>query len=181
MTGSKSVLAALAALGLTTIQAAAAEKIKIGIIVTLSGPSAVLGGQARDGFNLAVKTLGGKLGGMEAEVVVVDDELKPDVAVTKVKGLIDKDQVQFVVGPIFSNVLQAIHKPVTDSTAFLISPNAGTSNFAGKQCHPNFFVTSYQNDQVHEVLGKYAQDKGFKRVFLLAPNYQAGKDSLAGF
>jgi branched-chain amino acid transport system substrate-binding protein len=159
----------------------AQEKVKIGIIVTLSGPSAVLGGQVRDGFNLAVKTLGGKLGGAEAEVVVVDDELKPDVAVTKVKGLIERDQVNFVVGPVFSNVLQAIHKPVTDSNAILISPNAGTSNFAGKQCNPNFFVTSYQNDQVHEVLGKYAQDKGFKRVFLMAPNYQAGKDSLSGF
>ena len=127
-----------------------------------------------------MKQLGGKLGGVETEVVVVDDELKPDVAVGKVKGLLERDGVQFVVGPIFSNVLQAIHKPVTESNAFLISPNAGTSNFAGAQCHPNFYVTSYQNDQNHEVLGKYAQDKGFKKLFLMAPNYQAGKDSLAG-
>jgi branched-chain amino acid transport system substrate-binding protein len=172
------VLAAVSLLGPT---ATAQEKVKVGIIVTLSGPSAVLGGQVRDGFNLAVKSLGGRLGGADTEIVVVDDELKPDVAVTKAKGLIERDQVNFVVGPIFSNVLQAIHKPVTDSNAFLISPNAGTSNFAGKQCHQNFFVTSYQNDQNHEVLGKYAQDKGFKKVLLMAPNYQAGKDALAGF
>ncbi|MEQ1614798.1 MAG: ABC transporter substrate-binding protein, partial [Hyphomicrobiaceae bacterium] len=99
----------------------------------------------------------------------------------KVKGLIERDQVNFVVGPIFSNILQAIGKPVTDSRAFLISPNAGTSSYAGKQCHQNLFVTSYQNDQNHEVLGKYAQTKGYKKVMLLAPNYQAGKDSLAGF
>jgi branched-chain amino acid transport system substrate-binding protein len=168
-------------LTLTSEGARAQDKLKVGIIVSLSGPPAVLGGQVRDGFNLAVKLLGGKLGGVETEVVVVDDELKPDVAVTKVKGLVERDQVNFVVGPIFSNILQAIHKPVTDSNAILISPNAGTSNFAGKQCHPNFFVTSYQNDQNHEVLGKYAQDKGFKKVFLMAPNYQAGKDALAGF
>lgn len=174
-------LATVSALALSAVGAQAQDKLKIGLIVTLSGPSAVLGGQVRDGFNLAVKTLGGKLGGVETEVVVADDELKPDVAVTKVKGLLERDQVNFVVGPVFSNVLQAIHKPVTESSAFLISPNAGTSNFAGKQCSPNFFVTSYQNDQVHEVLGKYAQDKGFKKVFLMAPNYQAGKDSLAGF
>jgi branched-chain amino acid transport system substrate-binding protein len=161
--------------------ASAQEKLKVGIMVTLSGPSAVLGQQARDGFQLAVKQLGGKLGGADTEVVVVDDELKPDVAVTKVRGLLERDQVNFVVGPIFSNVLQAIHKPVIDSNAFLISPNAGTSNFAGAQCSPNFFVTSYQNDQNHEVLGKYAQDKGFKRVFLMTPNYQAGRDSMAGF
>ena len=175
------LLAALTAWSVSVVGAAAEDKVKVGLIVTLSGPSAVLGGQVRDGFDLAVKTLGGKLGGLDAEVTIVDDELKPDVAVTKVKGLLERDQVNFVVGPVFSNVLQAIHKPVTESNAFLISPNAGTSNFAGKQCNPNFFVTSYQNDQVHEVLGKYAQDKGYKSAFLLAPNYQAGKDSLAGF
>ncbi len=161
--------------------AQAQEKLKIGIIVTLSGPPAVLGGQVRDGFNLAIKSLGGKLGGVETEVIVVDDELKPDAAVTKVKGLVERDGVNFVVGPIFSNILMAISKPVTESKAFLISPNAGTSSLAGKQCHQNLFVTSYQNDQNHEVLGKYAQNKGYKRVMLLAPNYQAGKDSLAGF
>ena len=173
----------LASLGLFALMAGSAvaqEKLKVGVMVTLSGPSAVLGQQARDGFNLAVKELGGKLGGVETEVIVVDDELKPDVAVGKVKGLLERDGVQFVVGPIFSNVLQAIHKPVTEASAFLVSPNAGTSNFAGAQCHPNFYVTSYQNDQNHEVLGKYAQDKGFKKLFLMAPNYQAGKDSLAG-
>src|SRR6516225_4871740 len=169
------LLAALTALAAATQAAAAEENVKVGLIVTLSGPPAVLGGQVRDGFNLAVKTLGGKLGGLNAEVTVVDDELKPDVAVTKVKELLDRDRVNFVVGPVFSNVLLAIHKPVTESNAFLISPNAGTSNFAGRQCNPHFFVTSYQNDQVHEVLGKYAQDKGYKSAFLLAPNYQADK------
>jgi branched-chain amino acid transport system substrate-binding protein len=175
------LLGALASWAAMTIGAAADDKVKVGLVVTLSGPPAVLGGQVRDGFNLALKTLGGKLGGLDTEVIVVDDELKPDVAVTKVKGLLDRDQVNFVVGPVFSNVLQAIHKPVIESNAFLISPNAGTSSFAGKQCNPNFFVTSYQNDQIHEVLGKYAQDQGYKSAFLMAPNYQAGKDSLAGF
>jgi branched-chain amino acid transport system substrate-binding protein len=175
------ILAALAAFSLEASGAQAQEKVKVGVLVTLSGPAAVLGGQVRDGFNLAVKTLGGKLGGADAEVIVVDDELKPDVAVTKVKGLIERDHVDFVVGPVFSNILQAIYKPVVESGAFLISPNAGTSNFAGKQCNANFFVTSYQNDQNDEVLGKYAQDKGVKSVFLMAPNYQAGKDALAGF
>jgi branched-chain amino acid transport system substrate-binding protein len=175
------LLAALTGWAAATLNVAAEDKVRVGLIVTLSGPPAVLGGQVRDGFNLAVKTLGGKLGGLDAEVTVVDDELKPDVAVNKVKGLIERDQVNFVVGPVFSNVLLAIEKPVTESNTFLISPNAGTSNFAGKQCNPNLFVTSYQNDQVHEVLGKYAQDKGYKSAFLLAPNYQAGKDALAGF
>src|SRR6195952_4198717 len=162
-------------------QAVAQEKLKIGVIVTLSGPAAALGQQVRDGFNLAVKDLGGKMGGRDVEVIVADDELKPDGAVTKVKGLLERDKVDFVVGPIFSNVLQAIHKPVTENKTFLISPNAGPSSYAGKSCSPFFYVTSYQNDQVHEILGKVAQDRGYKRVYILVPNYQAGKDSAAGF
>lgn len=112
---------------------------------------------------------------------VADDELKPDVAVTKVKGLLDRDKVDFVVGPMFSSILVAIFKPVTASNAFLISPNAGASDFAGAGCNPNFFVTSYQTDQVHEVLGNYAKSANLKRVILIAPNYQAGRDGTAGF
>jgi branched-chain amino acid transport system substrate-binding protein len=175
-------LAALAAaFGIFAHPAVAQEKLKIGLIVTLSGPAAALGQQVRDGFNLAIKDLGGKMGGRDVEVVIADDELKPDGAVTKVKGLLERDKVDFVVGPIFSNILQAIHKPVTDNKTFLISPNAGPSSYAGKNCSPFFYVTSYQNDQVHEVLGKVAQDRGYKRVYVMVPNYQAGKDSAAGF
>ena len=157
------------------------ESVKVGLMFTLSGPAAVLGEQGRDGFLLAVEDMGGKLGGLEADIVVVDDEQKPDVAVNKARELVERDGADFVVGPIFSNILQAIMRPVTDGGAFMISPNAGTSNFAAAECNENFFVTSYQNDQVFEVLGKHAQDQGYARAFLLAPNYQAGKDSLAGF
>ena len=175
-------LAGMAALlSVATAPAIAQEKLKIGVIVTLSGPAAALGQQVRDGFALAVKDLGGKMGGRDVEVVVADDELKPDGAVSKVKGLLERDKVDFVVGPIFSNILQAIHKPVTDTKTFLISPNAGPSSYAGKNCSPFFYATSYQNDQVHEVLGKVAQDRGYKRVYVMVPNYQAGKDSVAGF
>jgi branched-chain amino acid transport system substrate-binding protein len=175
------VLLAAAAVILGGTGAQGQEKLKIGIIATLSGPPAVLGQQLRNGFNLAVKHLIGKLGGRDVEVIVADDELKPDLAVNKVKALVDRDKVDFVVGPIFSNILAAIMKPVTEGGAILISPNAGTSNFAGKECNPNFFVTSYQNDQVFAVSGKHAQDTGIKKAFLMAPNYQAGKDALAGF
>jgi branched-chain amino acid transport system substrate-binding protein len=177
----KPMLAVAAVCAFLTSTAHAQDNLKVGIIVTLSGPPAVLGIQARNGFQLAVKDLGGKLGGLNTEVVVADDELKPDVAVTKVKALIDRDKVDFVVGPIFSNILGAIEKPVTEANVILISPNAGSSAFAGKDCNPNFFVTSYQNDQVHEVLGQYAQDSGMKKVIIVVPNYQAGKDAAAGF
>jgi branched-chain amino acid transport system substrate-binding protein len=160
---------------------AQAQELKIGIMAVLSGPQAVLGGQLRDGFMLGVKHAGGKLGGLPTSVIVQDDELKPDVAVGRARQLIERDKVDFVVGPIFSNILMAIVRPITEAKVFLISPNAGTSTLAGKGCSPFFFVTSYQNDQPPEVLGKYAQDKGYKKAFLLAPNYQAGKDMIGGF
>ena len=186
--GMKTAYRIVIAAGMTLLLVSAAQaqdkqqdKLKIGLIATLSGPPAVLGQQLRNGFTLAVKNLGGKLGGREADVIVADDELKPDVAITKVKALVERDKVEFIVGPIFSNILQAIMKPATEGGAILISPNAGTSNFAGKDCNPNFFVTSYQNDQVFAVSGKHAQDSGIKKVYLIAPNYQAGRDALAGF
>ena len=129
------LLGAAMALGATS---ASAEGVKVGLIYTLSGPPAVLGEQARDGFLLALEDLGGKLGGLDAEVTVVDDELKPDNAVNKAKELVEREDVDFVVGPIFSNILMAIMKPVTDSGTILISSNAGTSNFAGAECNANF-------------------------------------------
>ena len=150
----KSLPLAAAAIALTISAAEAQDKLKLGVIATLSGPPAVIGQQLRNGVNLGVKTLGGKLGGRDVEIIVQDDELKPDVAVNKVKALVERDKVDFVVGPVFSNILQAIMKPATEGGTILISPNAGTSNFAGKECNPNFFVTSYQNDQVLEVSGQ---------------------------
>jgi branched-chain amino acid transport system substrate-binding protein len=175
------LMAGMLAAVLGLAPALAEEPVKVGVLVTLSGPGAVLGGQVRDGVALALKDRGGRLGGRPAEVIVVDDELKPDVAANRAKRLIESDKVDFVIGPIFSNILGAIFRPVTEGGAILISPNAGSSVFAGKRCSPDFFVTSYENTQIHAVLGEYAQRKGYKRAFLLAPNYQAGKDAIAGF
>lgn len=161
--------------------AAKADEVRIGLMYTLSGPPAALGEQARDGFLLAVDKLGGQLGGLDANIFIIDDELQPDVAVTRARGLIERDDVHFVVGPIFSNVAQAIQRPIVESDRILISSNAGPSDLAGEQCHPNYFNTSYQNDQVHEVMGAVAEQRGYTRVFLMAPNYQAGRDSISGF
>jgi branched-chain amino acid transport system substrate-binding protein len=166
---------------LATTAIAAADPVKIGFVTTLSGPSAALGVHMRDGFLLGVKELGGKLGGQPTEVIVVDDELKPDVAVTKVKALVDRDHVDIVAGVVFSNVMMAIAKPVFEAEVILVSGNAGPSPLAGKDCSPYFVAASYQNDQNHETMGAYAQSKGYGKVVLMTPNYQAGKDSMAGF
>lgn len=174
-------LALLAAVALPAAASAQEGTVKIGVVSTLSGPGAALGEQARNGFLLAVEEMGGKLGGLTVEVVEVDDEQKPDVAANRARELVERENVDFVVGAIFSNIQAAITKPLTDAGVFVLSPNAGPSTLAGAECNPNFFAVSYQNDQNHEVLGAYAQEEGFSRVFLLAPNYQAGKDGLAGF
>lgn len=174
-------LAATAAFMLVANAVAAQDKIRIGLIYTLSGAPSTLGQQSKNGFELALKSLGGKMGGKDVELFVADDELKPDVAIQKVRGMLERDRVDFVVGPIFSNVLVAIHKPVIDAGKILISTNAGTSNFAGAGCNANFFVTSYQNDQIFEAVGEASNRLGYKRVYVLVPNYPAGKDAIAGF
>ena len=181
------VISTVMALGATEKAVAQAQSgnspqpLRIALMVTLSGPSAVVGGQVRDGFQLALTALGGQMGGRPVELTLLDDELKPDLASQKIQALLARDQVDLVVGPIFSNILQAIHRPVLDSGRILISPNAGPSIYAGAQCSPYFFVVSYQNDQAHEVMGLYAQERGFRKIAFVMPNYQAGKDAVSGF
>ncbi|MFK7763733.1 MAG: ABC transporter substrate-binding protein [Roseobacter sp.] len=169
------------ALGAAASSAAFAEDLKIGMVVTLSGPPAALGQQIVDGFQLALDQKDGKLGGQATELIIEDDELKPDVALVKATALIEREEVDFVVGTVFSNMLQAIFKPIVQSETFLISPNAGPSTFAGRNCNPFFFATSYQNNQNAEVSGMIANQEGFTNVFAMAPNYQAGRDNMEGF
>lgn len=171
------------AIGLCLASSAMAQdnKVKIGVLLTLSGPPAVLGEHARDGILLADKALGGKVGGRETEIIVVDDEGKPDIAAQKARDLVEAQGADFVIGPIFSNIMTAIAGPVTSGGAILVSPNAGPSNFAGKDCNPDIFVASYQNDQMPKALAEHMNQQGIASVYLLAPNYQAGKDSLNGF
>jgi branched-chain amino acid transport system substrate-binding protein len=163
------------------LHAQPAGGVKIGLVAVQTGPQAALGTQLRDGFLQGLRHLDGRLGGLTTEVVHIDDELRPEVAVTKVRAALERDRVDFVVGVVFSNILAAIIRPVTEANTFLISTNAGPSTFAGRGCNPFFFTTSYNNDQVHAVMGQVAQDNRYGRVFLMTPNYQAGRDAMAGF
>ncbi|MCA3238015.1 MAG: ABC transporter substrate-binding protein [Curvibacter sp.] len=175
------VAAAAALTALISLPALAADNVKIGLLSTLSGPGAGLGIDIRDGFQLAVKLNGGKLGGLPAEVIVADDQASPDVGRQTADRLVKRDKVDFMTGIVFSNVMLAAGAPTFASKTFYISANAGPSQYAGEQCNPYFFAASWQNDNQHEAVGKTVADKGFKRVALIAPNYPAGKDALAGF
>lgn len=161
--------------------APAADRVKIGFLSTLSGPGAGLGIDIRDGFNLALKHTGGKLGGLPAEVIVADDQQSPDAARQTTDRLLKRDKVDFMTGVVFSNVMLAIGQPIFASQTFYISANAGPSQYAGTQCNPFYFNVAWQNDNLHEAVGKTVADKGFRKVALLAPNYPAGKDALTGF
>jgi len=161
--------------------AMAADSVKVGLLSTLSGPGAGLGVDIRDGFQLAVKLAGGKLGGLPAEVIVADDQASPDTGRQTADRLVKRDKVDFMTGIVFSNVMLAVAAPTFASKTFYISANAGPSQLAGEGCNPYFFSASYQNDNLHEAVGKTVAEKGFKRVALIAPNYPAGKDALTGF
>ena len=174
---------AVAALCLVTASPtmAADHAVKIGMITTLSGGGASLGIDIRDGFELAVNQQGGKLGGVEVMLDVVDDARKVENAKQIATRMIKKDDVDVVTGIVWSNLAMAVVPGVTRAGKIYISPNAGPSALAGKRCHENYFNVAWQNDNLHEAMGQYVTDKGYKNVYLMAPNYPAGKDALAGF
>tara|TARA_R100001132_G_C3268939_1_gene91261 strand:+ start:872 stop:1483 length:612 start_codon:yes stop_codon:yes gene_type:complete len=158
----------------------AKDPVRIGFITTLSTPAGYLGEDARDGFNLAIKQGNGTLGGVAVETIVEDDGLKP----ANGKQIADRllaDDVKLFTGVIFSNVLTAIAPSIAQGDSFYVSVNAGPSPFAGKRCMKNYFVGSYENSALHAAGGAAANELGYKRVALVAPNYQAGRDALAGF
>ena len=164
-----------------TAHAAEPKSVKVGVLSTLSGPGAGLGVDIRDGFKLAVKHLNGKFGGLPAEVIVVDDQQKPEVAQQATEKFLKKDKVDFMTGIVFSNIMLAVGQPIFKNKTFYVSANAGPSQYAGEQCNPYFFNVAWQNDNLHEAVGKYVNDKGFKTVVLVAPNYPGGKDATVGF
>ena len=168
----------------TTLAASTAlaqQPVKIGMITTLSGPGGYLGQDIRDAFKLAIDMEGGKLGGVPVELVVEDDALKPGQGKQIAEKMLKTDGIKILTGIVFSNVAGATVPDIVDSGALYVSPNAAPSNFAGKECNANYFVVSWQNDSLHESAGQYATNLGYKKAFILAPNYQAGKDALTGF
>lgn len=160
---------------------ASAEPIKIGMVTTLSTKAGYLGEDIRDGFKLAIEQEGGKLGGYPVDLLVDDDGRDPAKAKQIADRYMKKDKVKIMTGIVFSNVAMAVVPKVVRDDVVYISANAGPSALAGKGCNENYFSVSYQNDNLDEVVGQYVEDAGFKNVYLVAPNYPAGKDHLAGF
>jgi branched-chain amino acid transport system substrate-binding protein len=171
---------ALAAPGFVQPASAEQKTVKIGYVSTFSGPTAVIGNDMRNAFELALDHLGRKIGGLPVEVIYEDDTQKPDVGVQKTQKLIESDHVDFIAGYIWSNVLLASLKPLVDSKTITVIANAGPSQVAGELCSPYVFSTSWNNDQTPETMGMYMNQKGLKKVFQIGPNYAAGKDMLQG-
>jgi branched-chain amino acid transport system substrate-binding protein len=157
-----------------------AKAVKIGFISTFSGPTAAIGNDMKNSFELGLDHRGRKLGGLPVEVIYEDDQIKPEVGVQKTQKLIESDKVDFVVGYIWSNVMLASLKPLVDSKTMTVVTNAGASQLAGDLCSPYVFSTSWNNDQTPAAIGTYMNQRGVKTAFLLGPNYAAGKDMLNG-
>jgi len=161
--------------------AIAQQKVKIGFITTLSGPAGIIGEHMKNSVELALDHLGRKVGGLDVEVIYGDDQFKPDVGKQVSDEMVKKHQVHFVSGIIWSNVMLAVAPSVTAAGTFMIGTNAGPHELAGKMCNELFFTTSWQNDQTPEAMGKYMQDERINDVYIMAPNYAAGRDMLTGF
>lgn len=158
-----------------------AEPVKIGMVTTLSTKAGYLGEDIRDGFKLAIEQGGGKLGGVPVELMVDDDGRKPGKGKQIADRYMKRDKVKIMTGIVFSNVAMAVVPKVVRSDVVYISPNAGPSTLAGKGCHENYFNVAWQNDNLSEAAGKHVAEQGFKNVYMLAPNYPAGKDAISGF
>ncbi len=158
----------------------AQQKIKIGFITTFSGPQGVMGQYMKDSVELALDHLGRKVGGLEVEMIYGDDQVKPDVGVQVAEEMLKKHQVDFVSGIIWSNVMMAVMPVVTGSGHIMVGSNAGASPLAGSQCNELYFSTSWNNDQTPEAMGKFLQDSNINDLYIISPNYQAGKDMVAG-
>ena len=179
---SRSLRVLVAAMGcVAALHAGAQTPLKIGFLGTFSGPIGTIGQDQYDAFMLAVEQRGGKLGGIPVQILKEDDQFKPEVATQIVQKLIERDNVSIITGLTGSNIIMAVAAPIIEKQVFLIGTNAGPSPLAGKACSPFQYVVSFQVDALAENVGKYAADKGYKKAFLLAPNYQAGKDMLGGF
>ena len=174
-------LASAAALWLGAMFPAHAQSdVKIGFVTTFSGPAAAVGNDLRDGFELALDHLGRKMAGLNVTVLYEDDGLKPEQGLQKTEKLIQSDHVNFLTGYMMSHILLASLKPAVDSETFLVSANAGPSQIAGELCSPWFFSASWQGDQVPQAVGEYMNQKGVKTLYVIAPNYAAGKDMVSG-
>ena len=170
----------IAMLALLAAPAMAADKVKIGFVTTLTTPAGVIGQDMVDALHLAMEHIGGKMGGLEVELLVEDDGFKPEIGKQKTDKLVKQDDVHFVAGYIWSHVLLASRKSALDAGKFLISSNAGPSEMAGKLCHKNFFSTSWQNDQTPMAMGEVLNQQGVQSLYVMAPNYAAGKDMVSG-
>jgi len=177
----RTLSAALLATSLVAGPALAADVIKIGFITTLSGRVGIIGKDMKQSVELAIEHLGGKMGGIPVEVIFGDDRFKPDVGKQVADAMIKRDRVDFVAGIIWSNVMLAVAPSVTAAGTMMIGTNAGPHQLAGELCNERFFTTSWQNDSTPEAMGKHLQDLGLNDVYLIAPNYAAGKDMLTGF
>ena len=176
----RAIFAILAALCLAQSALADGGKVKVGFVDTFSGPNAFIGNDKKDGFELALTHLGRAMGGVPVEMSYEDDQMKPDVGKQATEKLIQVQKVDFLTGYNWSNILLASLKPAVDSKTFLISANAGPSQIAGELCSPYFFSTGFQNDQTPMAMGETLNNRGVKKLYILAPNYAAGKDMAAG-
>ena len=176
----KTALALAAAAALLASPSFGADKVKIGFVTTVTTPAGVIGRDMVDAVNLAMQDIGGMMGGLEVELIIEDDGFKPEVGKQKTDKLVKQDDVHFVAGFIWSHVLLASRKSALDGGKFLISSNAGPSQIAGKLCHENFFSTSWQNDQTPMAMGEVLNQRGVKSLYVMAPNYAAGKNMVAG-
>lgn len=177
-----------ARLGLVTLlslsigTALAADKIKIGFLATASNGNTIgVSKEIRAGFDLGLKQLGGKLGGLPVEVVAGDDQGNPDVGKQAFDRMVKRDKIDVVTGIVSSGVIYAVAPLAAQSQVFYLNSNVGPRDFVAGKCSPFYFNTGWHIESVNEAMGTYLASIGKKKVFVIGAGVPVGREHIDAF
>lgn len=181
----RDVLALACATAFLSSAAFAAETIKIGFPIPLSGPTAVYGEPVLKGAEMAVAEINAKGGvlGRQLEILSRDSKANADEAVRLARELIIKDNVDFLVGTLTSAEAPAVSTVAKENKIVFIAPTAKSTRLTdAADIHPYIFRVS-SNTDVEGLAGAtlMARWKDVKSVATIAPDYAYGRDSIAAF
>ena len=170
---------------LAAASSADAQELRIGFMATQTGGAAAIGQHAVNGWKIGLEHEGwtkdgDKLGGVPTRMFYADDQLKPDVALKEIERLVTQERIHIGAGFMWTNIMLAVRTPLIDNKRIILSTVAGPSTMAGKECTPYFVSTSWTGEQTAQAGGDLLNADGVKSLYIMVPNYQGGKDIVAG-
>lgn len=167
---------------LLSVMAQAPEPMRIGFLSTQSGgPVAGLSTEKRQGWELALKQLGGKLGGVPVEMFYADDANNPGMGKQSYERLVKQNKIDVLTGIVTTPVIFALAPAVAQDKVIFLNSNVTERVLGGEKCSPFFFTTGWHVDGINESMGKLLRQQGRKKVFVMGGQWPAGREHIAAF